>query len=98
NLAADPLICYDAAPEDLFAAQRLMRSRGEEMIAIYHSHPRSPDPTPSTTDIQLAYYPNAVYLIVGFDKESPLVRAFSISEADQTYTPVNLYVDIEPQA
>lgn len=92
NIAADPLIHYEAAPADIFNSQRLMRSRKEQMIGIYHSHPRSPDPKPSITDIKFAYYPNATYLIIGFDKESAVVRAFNISEAGQTYTPVSLRI------
>ena len=80
NVAASPLVTYEAAPEDLFAAQRAMRSRGEELIAIYHSHPRSKDPQPSETDVRLAYYPSAVYLIVGLGSEEPCMRAFRISE------------------
>ena len=31
NAAADPLVTYEAAPEDLFAAQRAMRDRGERL-------------------------------------------------------------------
>jgi proteasome lid subunit RPN8/RPN11 len=80
NVAATPLVTYEAAPEDLFAAQRKMRARGEELIAIYHSHPRSKDPQPSETDVRLAYYPSAVYLIVGLGSEEPRMRAFRISE------------------
>src|SRR5436189_5177843 len=32
NVATTPLVTYEAAPEDLFAAQRAMRARGEELI------------------------------------------------------------------
>src|SRR2546422_7768607 len=64
NVALTPLVAYEAAPEDLFAAQRAMRTRGEELIAIYHSHPRSKDPQPSETDVWLAYYPSAVFPFV----------------------------------
>jgi proteasome lid subunit RPN8/RPN11 len=80
NLAPDPLVTYEAAPEDLFAAQRKMRERNEQLIAIYHSHPRSADPEPSATDVRLAYYPSAVYLIVGLGNVEPCVRAFRINE------------------
>ena len=80
NVAAQPLVTYGAAPEDLFAAQRAMREGGEQLIAIYHSHPRSTDPQPSPTDVRLAYYPSAVYFIVGLGSEEPCVRAFRISE------------------
>ncbi|HSP64067.1 MAG TPA: M67 family metallopeptidase [Pyrinomonadaceae bacterium] len=82
NVAADPLVTYEAAPEDLFAAQRAMRDRGEQLLAIYHSHPRSNDPHPSETDVRLAYYPSAVYFIVGLGDEQPCLRAFRISERE----------------
>jgi len=80
NVAAQPLVTYEAAPEDLFAAQRAMREDGEQLIAIYHSHPRSTDPQPSPTDVRLAYYPSAVYFIVGLGSEEPCMRAFRIRE------------------
>jgi proteasome lid subunit RPN8/RPN11 len=82
NLAVDPLVTYEAAPEDLFAAQRKMRAQGEQLIAIYHSHPRAGDPEPSATDVRLAYYPSAVYLIVGLGNDEPRVRAFRINERE----------------
>ena len=85
NVAADPLIAYEAAPEDLFAAQRAMRHRGEQLLAIYHSHPRADDPTPSATDVRLAYYPAAVYFIVGLGGQRPCLRAFSISEREERW-------------
>ena len=87
NIAADPLVAYEAASEDLFAAQRIMRQRGEELIAIYHSHPRSSDPQPSATDVRLAYYPAAVYLIVGFRDSEPCVRAFRLMESEARWEP-----------
>ena len=56
NAAVNPLIEYEAAPEDLFRAQKLMRERGENLIGIYHSHPRAAEPFPSQTDIERAFY------------------------------------------
>ena len=88
NLAADPLVTYEASPEDLFAAQRSMRERGEQLLAIYHSHPRSADPQPSDTDVRLAYYPRAVYLIVGLGGQQPRLCAFRISESEGSWEPV----------
>ena len=82
NVAANPLVTYEASPADLFAAQRQMRERDEELIAIYHSHPRAKDPEPSATDVRLAYYPSAVYLIVGLGNQEPCLRAFRINEHD----------------
>jgi [CysO sulfur-carrier protein]-S-L-cysteine hydrolase len=85
NVAADPLVTYEAAPEDLFAAQRQMRERNEELLAIYHSHPRSTEPVPSETDVRLAYYPSAVYLIIGLGNDEPSLRAFRISERERRW-------------
>ena len=92
NVAADPLIAYEAAPEELFAAQRWMRERGEQLLGIYHSHPRADDPTPSATDVRLAYYPSAVYFIVGLGGEKPNLRAFRISESEGRWEPVEYEV------
>ena len=88
NVAADALVAYEAAPEDLFAAQRQMRERREELLAIYHSHPRSPLPAPSKTDVRLAYYPRAIYFIVGLGGAEPVIRGFRISESDEEWTEV----------
>ena len=88
NVAADPLVGYEAAPEDLFAAQREMRARGEELLAIYHSHPRASDPLPSETDVRLAYYPAAIYLIIALGSTTPVMRAFRISEREQHWQEV----------
>jgi len=48
-------------------------------VGIYHSHPRSPA-EPSQTDINLADYPEYVYLIVSLSGEEPVVRAWWIAD------------------
>jgi [CysO sulfur-carrier protein]-S-L-cysteine hydrolase len=88
NVAADKIVSYEAAPEDLFAAQRLMRERGEQLLGIYHSHPLSVDPFPSETDVRMAYYPQAVYFIVGLAGPKPVIRAFRISEREERWEGV----------
>jgi proteasome lid subunit RPN8/RPN11 len=80
NVSVEAEVTYEAAPEELFAAQRLMRERGEQLLAIYHSHPRAEEPLPSETDVRLAYYPDATYLIIGLAGVAPVLRAFVISE------------------
>ena len=92
NIAGDPLTAYEAAPEDLFGAQRAMRERGEQLLAIYHSHPRSADPQPSATDVRLAYYPSAVYLIVGLGASEPSLRAFCIDEREGQWARVEYQI------
>ena len=88
NVTSEPEVRYEAAPEDLFTAQRQMRERGEDLLAIYHSHPRAADPSPSETDVQLAYYPSATYLIIGLGGTGPVVKAFNISEREHRWDPV----------
>jgi proteasome lid subunit RPN8/RPN11 len=92
NVAANAQVAYEAAPEDLFAAQRQMRDRGEQLLAIYHSHPRATEPQPSATDVRLAYYPLAIYFIIGLAGEQPVMRAFKISEADSRWEEVEYVV------
>ena len=93
NAARDPLVGYEAAPEELFAAQRTMRERGEELLGIYHSHPRSTEPVPSETDVRLAYYPSAIYFIIGLGANSETLRAFRISERDASWEQVKYAVE-----
>ena len=88
NVAARQEVAYEAAPEELFAAQREMRRRGEHLLAIYHSHPRAVKPAPSETDVRLAYYPAAVYLIIGLGGTEPTLAAFRISEQQQRWEQV----------
>jgi proteasome lid subunit RPN8/RPN11 len=88
NAAAHPQVAYEASPQELFTAQRQMRERGEQLIAIYHSHPKAISPSPSDTDVRLAYYPSAIYLIVGLGGDNPIVKAFRISEREQRWQQV----------
>ncbi|MBV9927044.1 MAG: M67 family metallopeptidase [Acidobacteria bacterium] len=83
NAAPRPEVAYEAAPEELFGAQREMRARGERLVGIYHSHPRSTEPEPSRADVRLAFYPEAFYFIIGFDEGGEgVLRAFRISERE----------------
>ena len=88
NVALNSEVAYEAAPEQLFGAQRQMRERGEQLLAIYHSHPRSKEPLPSDTDVRLAYYPAATYLIIGLGGKEPRLSAFCISEREQRWERV----------
>lgn len=95
NVAADALVAYEAAAEDLFAAQRNMRERGEQLLAIYHSHPRASEPVPSTTDVRLAYYPSAIYFIIGLSDAGAILRAFRINESAGGWEHVGFHVSDE---
>lgn len=92
NVARDPLVAYEAAPEDLFSAQRLMRERDEQLLAIYHSHPHTHDPVPSETDVRLAFYPSAIYLIIGLGGGEGVLRAFRIFESEKRWERIEFRV------
>lgn len=82
NAEASPLR-YNLDPQDQFRIMTTMEESGEELSAIYHSHTASPA-YPSQTDINLAAYPDALYLIVSLaDGERPL-RGFRISDGEVT--------------
>jgi proteasome lid subunit RPN8/RPN11 len=93
NVTLTPSVAYEAAPRDLFAAQRLMRARGEALLGIYHSHPRQTQPAPSATDVRLAYYPSAIYFIIGLsESEKTVLRAFRISEREKRWEAIEYIV------
>ena len=77
NVAAAPESRYEMSPAEMWAARRLAADARLEVVGFYHSHPRTP-PSPSSYDIERAYYPDAVYLIVGVEPR-PEIRAFRIA-------------------
>jgi [CysO sulfur-carrier protein]-S-L-cysteine hydrolase len=80
NAAASPLR-YEIEPRDQLKIQTAIDDAGWELGAIYHSHTRSA-PFPSQTDINLAFYPEAVYVIVGVAGDEPEIRSFSIVDGE----------------
>jgi proteasome lid subunit RPN8/RPN11 len=76
NAAASPLR-YEIDGMEQYRIQTAIEDAGLELGAIYHSHTRS-DPLPSQTDINLAFYPEALYVIVGLRADEPDVRAWRI--------------------
>jgi [CysO sulfur-carrier protein]-S-L-cysteine hydrolase len=78
NAAASPLR-YQVEPHDQYRIETAIDDAGLELGAIYHSHTRSA-PYPSQTDINLAFHPDAVYVIIGLAAEEPEVRAYRIAD------------------
>jgi len=78
NAAASPLR-YEIDGGEQYRIQMAIDDDELDLGAIYHSHTRS-DPYPSQTDINLAFYPDAVYVIVGLADAEPEVRAFRIRD------------------
>jgi [CysO sulfur-carrier protein]-S-L-cysteine hydrolase len=85
NAAHSPLR-YEIDGAEQYRIQMEIDDSDLELGAIYHSHTRT-EPYPSQTDINLAFYPESLYVIVGLAAETPDVRAFrirdgSVAEAD----------------
>ena len=67
-----------------------MREAGIDLVSIYHSHPGGPA-FPSATDVDLAYYPEAVYLIVSLmDRQNPVAKGYNIIKGEITEVPLNI--------
>lgn len=78
NAAASPLR-YEIDGAEQYRIQMEIYDADLDLGAIYHSHTRT-EPYPSQTDINLAFYPDATYLIVGLAPPEPEVRAFTIRD------------------
>jgi [CysO sulfur-carrier protein]-S-L-cysteine hydrolase len=78
---------YVMDPKELLRAMREIEDEGYG-LAIYHSHTHT-QAYPSATDIRLAAYPEATYLIVTLqDRDAPDIRAFDIVDGKVTEKPV----------
>ena len=83
NAFASPF-SYRVDPNDQYRIiEKEMREAGEELLAIYHSHTKSPA-YPSQTDLnEAASWPEQVYLIVSLaDPEAPDVKAFWLKDGE----------------
>ena len=79
NAAPSPKLAYEIDGAEQFRIQMEIEDSGLDLGAIYHSHPRT-DPYPSQTDVNLAFYPDAVYVIVGLGGTEPEVRSYWIRD------------------
>ena len=97
NIAPDRSVAYDGDPQDLCEAQRVMRSRGEGLLGVYHSHPREAAPVPSESDVRLAFHPSAIYFIIGMDggtdeNAAASLHAFRIFRSEKRWERVEYAV------
>ena len=80
NAAHSPLR-YEIDGKEQYQLQTAIEDAGQDLGAIYHSHTRSA-PLPSQTDINLAFYPESLYVIVGVKDAEPDVRAWRIVDGE----------------
>ncbi len=91
NIASEPTQHFQMAPQQQIEAMRNMRESGEELFAIYHSHPDAPA-HPSATDLREAAYPDTLYIIISLAVEGTLeMRGFRLHEKD--IEAVNIVVE-----
>lgn len=89
NLDASPVSYRLDAREQLQAFERI-EDEGLELVGIVHTHTHS-EAYPSETDVNLAFYPDAAYLIMSLtDRERPELRAFRI--VDEAITEEELRI------
>lgn len=72
---------YVMDPREQMELMDAIDDAGEDMVAIYHSHTRSAA-YPSKTDVELAFFPEPLYVIVSLqDPDAPVIRAFRLARS-----------------
>jgi len=92
NVEASPLR-YNVHPEDLVRITFAIEDAGEELVAIFHSHTRSPA-VPSATDRRTAMYADPFYLVASLaDPDAATasaLRAWRIARGETIEVPLRL--------
>jgi len=93
NKAASPYR-YEIDPEDLYRISVAADDADEVIWGIVHSHTHTPA-VPSPTDLGLAFYPDALYLLVSLSEDesdpatgTPSVRAWRIVDGTAHEVPL----------
>lgn len=93
NISEQPAQRFFLDPAEQIAAMAAMREQGEELFAIYHSHPSAPA-NPSALDLELAAYSEALYLIISLNTKGILeMRGFRIEHKKALEIPLSLNED-----
>jgi proteasome lid subunit RPN8/RPN11 len=81
NAEASPTF-YVVEPKAQLKAMTEMDDLGLDLVGIFHSHVAT-EAYPSRTDVELAAYPDAAYLILSLaDPQVPVLRAFRIRDGE----------------
>ena len=71
---------YMMEPAEQFAVIKKIRAAGTELLAVYHSHPKTPARL-SEEDIRLALTPDATFAVLSLqDKARPVMKAFVVED------------------
>jgi len=92
NADASPFV-YTVHPDDLVRIVLGIEDAGQDLVAIFHSHTRSPA-IPSPTDRRQAMYPEAFYLLASLVDPDVIpmqaLRAWRIRDGDATEAPLRI--------
>jgi proteasome lid subunit RPN8/RPN11 len=90
NTSANPGQFFDLDAQQQIQTMASMRANNEQLFAIYHSHPTAPA-APSTTDLEQANYPEALYIIISLNIKGVLeLRGYQIADAQFIEVPLRL--------
>jgi proteasome lid subunit RPN8/RPN11 len=80
NILHSP-VAFEMEPQQQIAALLAMEAAGQQLLAIYHSHPHGPK-DPSTSDVARAgNYPDALQVIVSLARrDRPQIGVFHVAE------------------
>ena len=92
NAAPNPESRYVLDPEQHGRALRKIQESGEDLLAVFLSHPAAPA-EPAAGDIEVATHPDTLYLILSLNTKGVLeLRGFRIGEK-QCVGEVELLLD-----
>jgi len=75
---------YSIRPEEVVSASKLARSRGEDIVGFYHSHPDHP-PHYSETDLLEAYWFDCSYVITSVQRgHATMTESFVLQGSEDT--------------
>lgn len=77
--AAKSSVEFHAEPRQQLEVFERIEREGLELVGIYHSHPAT-DEAPSQNDIERAFYPSAVQIIVSLAGSEPVVAGYRIED------------------
>ncbi len=80
---------YSVDAKDLLRIYREVDGRDEDFLVIYHSHTHT-EAYPSPTDVRLAAWPDAYYVLVSLAQDPPPVRAFRNLDGVVTEEPIEV--------
>lgn len=75
-------VSYSMDSKELLQLTKTLRREEKEIVGIFHSHVAS-EAYPSKTDVNLAFYPEAAYVIISLkDRKRPVVKGYRIVDGE----------------